>query len=248
MATPRHLNKAPIREALIDIQFEPQISLATLREFVDAVNQKFDRQANIWQQSFGIEFAKEGDSKSSSEQSVLGWRLDSDERGLVVQARINGFSISKLAPYKDWKEIKAAAKEIWEQFVRITKPTTVSRVAVRYINALEIPLPIADFSDYLTASPQVPTALPQALTAFLQRVIMVDPKTRCVAAVTQALEEPQAGTQLGAITIFLDIDCFTVKVIAPDTEELWETLDDLRDYKNTIFFEHITERTAELYS
>src|SRR3990167_2835290 len=169
MAARRHLKNAPIREALIDIQFEPHVSLDTLGVFSEAIKSKFDRQTNIWQQSFGVEFAQDGDSKACCEQVVIGSRLDSDIRGHVVQARVNGFTFSKLAPYTDWDEIKVAARELWQEFVKIAQPVTVTRVAVRYINAIQIPLPIADFSDYFTEAPQIPAALPQGLTAFLQR-------------------------------------------------------------------------------
>ena len=247
MATRRHLKSAPISEALIDIQFEPHVSLDILNLFAEAVKSKFDRQTNIWQQSFGVEFVQEGDSKTSSEQAVIGARFDSDERKHVVQAKVNGFTFSKLAPYANWEEINSAAKEVWDEFLQIAKPVNVTRVAVRYINALSIPLPIGDFSEYFTASPQVPAALPQGISAFLQRVVMIDPKTKSVAAVTQALEEPQAGTISSAVTIFLDIDCFQTRQIAPNDDELWAALGVLRDFKNAIFFEHITEKTAELF-
>ncbi len=247
MADRRHLKNAPIREALIDIQFEPQLTIDALNFFAEAVKSKFDKQAKIWQQPFGSEIVPDGDSKTSSEQAVIGIRFDSEELGHVVQVRVNGFTFSKLAPYKDWEEVKLAAQEAWRDFVKFSRPATINRVAVRYINALEIPLPLTDFSEYFTASPQVPKELPQGLTAFLQRVVMVDPKTESVAVVTQALEESQSATQSNAITIFLDINSFQVKQIDPSSDELWATFDVLRDFKNAIFFEHITERAAELF-
>ena len=247
MAVRRHLGNAPISEALIDIQFEPHISLETLGVFAEAIKSKFDRQTKIWQQSFGVEFVQEGDSKTSSEQVIIGTRFDSEARKHVVQTRVNGFTFSKLAPYSDWEEISNATKEIWQEFLQVAKPVVLTRVAVRYINALDIPLPFVDFSEYFTAAPQVPAPLPQGVTAFLQRVVMIDPKTGSVAAVTQALEEPKAGTLSTAVSIFLDIDCFQARQIDPDDDELWATLDVLRDFKNAIFFEHITEKTAELF-
>lgn len=247
MAIRRQLKNAPIREALIDIQFEPQLTIDALNSFAEAVKSKFDKQTNIWQQSFGLEIVPEGNSKTSSEQAVIGIRFDSEKLGHVVQARVNGFTFSKLAPYTDWSEVKNAAQSAWQDFVKFSKPETVNRLAVRYINALELPLPINDFSEYLTASPQVPKSLPQGLTAFLQRVVMVDPKSESMAVVTQALEESQPVAQSNKITIFLDIDSFQVKQFSVSDSELWTSFDVLRDFKNDIFFEHITERAAELF-
>ena len=247
MAVQRHLSKAPIKEALIDLQFEPIVELQPLEAFADASKGKFDRIVKLWETSIGFEIAKGGDSTTSSAKEIIGFRLDSDARKHVVQARTNGFTFSRLAPYEDWEEICGAAREVWKEFVTVVKPRIVARAAVRYINSMPLPLPMNDFSEYLAAAPQIPATLPQGLSAFVQRVVMVDAASGAVAIVTQALEEPLAGTQPSAVTVFLDIDCFRVKQVAPDADTLWSTLDELRDFKNRIFFEHITERTAELF-
>ena len=43
----------------------------------------------------------------------------------------------------------------------------------------------------------------------------------------------------------LDIDVFKEKAF--DGQEAWDVLDRLRDFKNQIFFDSITEKTAKLY-
>jgi uncharacterized protein (TIGR04255 family) len=242
MAINRHLKNAPIREALIDIQFEPHVSLEDIGKFSEALKHRFSHPTKIWQQSFGVEFSPVGDSRTSTEQATIGLRLESLDHGHVVQGRINGFTFSKLPPYNDWPDLRESAAEIWRIFVEVTRPMTVNRVAVRYINACPLPRTLADLSDYFTAAPQIPTELPQTLTAFLQRVVIVDHETGRTAAVTQALEEPQ-----GKVTVFLDIDCFYAIKVTPNDTELWSTLDSLREFKNNIFFSHITEQTVKLF-
>jgi uncharacterized protein (TIGR04255 family) len=69
-----------------------------------------------------------------------------------------------------------------------------------------------------------------------------------VTIVTQALEGPPSGGGTGAfVTVLLDIDVFRTTQVASSDETIWSGLGALRDQKNRMFFEHITETTAELY-
>lgn len=243
MARKRHLNNAPIREGLVDIQFEPTVSMETLQVFASAVKAEFAEQTTVWQQAFGFQVGPDGTAAGQQERSSVGLRLADKERVLIV--RTNGFTYSRLPPYQDWHELRASAKLLWDTFLEIVRPETVTRTAVRYINVLPLPMGTEDFSVFLNASPVVPDALPQGLASFLQRVIMVDPEGNRQAIVTQALEDSQPTE--GRVNVILDIDAIRPKRLASISEEVWSGLDTLRDFKNDIFFEHITERTAELF-
>jgi len=127
------------------------------------------------------------------------------------------------------------------------KPQEVNRVAVRYINEMELPLPLADFKEYLSAPPEVPAGLPQTLSGFFQRVVMADTVKDRMAAVSQAFEGVQATETADKITVFLDIDAFSQVSMSADSQEVWDKLDELREFKNNIFFEHLTDKTLELF-
>ncbi|VTU16823.1 TIGR04255 family protein [Variovorax sp. PBL-E5] len=248
MAVPRHLNNAPIREGLIDVHFEPAVSLDSLDRFAASLADTFPRKSQLWQIAMGVDLKTGREAPtSSSQRSATGVRLESEPQGYVMLARTTGFTFSRLAPYRDWDELRGVAKPLWDKFVEMVQPRTVTRSAVRYINLLPLPYPFADFSEYLNAAPMVPLNLPQSLSAFVQRVVMVEQATNRCAIVTQALEESQASIQPGTVGIFLDIDTFKVMRADADDAQVWGTLDSLREFKNTIFFEHITEKAAALF-
>ena len=73
--------------------------------------------------------------------------------------------------YGNWEDMSKVAKELWEIYLTVAKPQAVSRIAVRYINSLPIPLPIGDFSEYLNVPPVVPEGLPQTLASVASRMI-----------------------------------------------------------------------------
>jgi len=245
MAKQRYLKNAPIREGLIDIQFEPAVPMERLQAFVERVKGGFSQTAVLWQAALGFELSqnKVAALPEGKPSASVGFRLA--EPTHVLMARMNGFTYSRLAPYQDWDELRKAGKLLWEQFHEIVRPEVVSRMAVRYINVLPLPIGNDDFSEFLNAAPQVPGVLPQSLASFLQRVVIVDEVGKRQAIVTQAMEEGQPID--GRTHFFLDIDVFRPCRLPGNDDALWSGLDDLRQFKNDIFFEFITEKTAELF-
>lgn len=245
MALPRpHLSKAPAREALIDIQFEPLIPLNRVERFAVAAAPSFERKSDLLEASFG--FGAGGEQ--TSRQAQIGYRLDNDQTHYVLQPRTNGFTLSRLSPYGQWSDLRDEARKWWSQFYEIARPDVISRLAVRYVNAIQIPLPVVDFGDYLTCPPRLPDGIPQALSGFLQRVVVPDEQARCTSVITQALEGQPTTLGGGAINLLLDIDVFRpTRIDVGSIDEVWAGLDELRDQKNRMFFAHITERTVEMF-
>lgn len=245
MAAKRHLARAPIREALIDIQVSPHVSVDALTKLKSQFVGKFPECKNIWQASLGFDI--EQDLAATAHKSQVGFRFETHEFPHILQCRTNGFTFSRLSPYETWEQMRDETKSLWDQFVATTQPETVSRLAVRYINELRIPLPIESFSTYLAVPPELPGALPQTLAGFLQRYVIARASDGCTAIVTQALEESNVQVDSEAVTVFLDIDVFKAVELQPDSPEIWQTLEILRNFKNDVFFEYLTEPSVELY-
>lgn len=248
MARHRHLKNAPLREALIDIQFEPRIELDAIDRFVSSIADEFSKKTDIWEAFFGLNTTG-ASPESFSNHSAVGRRLESRDAPLVLQCRVTGFTLSRLSPYGKWEELQTDAKKLWEKFVAYLGDVKVNRIAVRYINELKLSLPIGDFEEYLTCPPKVPTGLPQALSGFLYKAIIPDEAMDCVSVVTQAMEGPPVeGATGAAITILLDIDVYRQAGIGiAQADKIWDGLARLREQKNRMFFEHLTEKTVEMY-
>lgn len=246
MVHQRHLANAPAREALIDIQFEPEVPLEVLGRFASQASAKFGQSTELWEAQVDLVGGPEGASARTS-HAVVGYRLDSADKLHVLQCRTRGFTFSRLAPYAQWDQLRDEADQWWNLFCEMVNPGIVTRLAVRYINAIDIPLPVQDFADYFVCAPKVPAGLPQALSGFLQRTVIPDELTKTVSIVTQALED-QGGIATTKITVLLDVDVF--RQVAFDREkrgEVLAVLDVLRDQKNRMFFEHLTEKTIGMF-
>lgn len=249
MARHRHLRNAPVREALIDLQFGSPVTLEAIDRFVSSVAVNYEKKSDIWEAMFGFS-AEGGPGASSAAHTAIGRRLEArGERPYVLQCRRGGFTVSRLSPYGQWNELLAEAQRCWSAFTDVVGAAPgISRVAVRYINEINLSLPISDFAEFLVCPPTVPDALPQVVASFITRVVIPDAERDCMSIVTQALEAPPTtGPSDSSITILLDIDVFRMLRSPVHSSAVWETLGMLRDQKNRMFFEHLTEKTVEKY-
>ena len=130
-------------------------------------------------------------------------------------------------------------------YAEATQPETVSRLALRYINVLSLPMG-ADFDDFLTTAPRVPRELPQTLASFISRVTILDDSVGCLAHVTQSFDgvlDPAKDWPL-----ILDIDVYKqMKIDSWQDPAIWRVFEYLHDFKNRVFFSSITEEVARLY-
>ena len=124
------------------------------------------------------------------------------------------------------------------------QPQRITRLAVRYINRLELPLPIAELKDYLRTSPEVSSALPQNLAGYFMHLTIPLPDIKSTVMLT---ETPAASPDPKVVSIILDIDLFRSLEIPSTEEELWDLFEVLRVRKNDVFEACITDRTRESF-
>jgi len=195
---------------------------------------------------FEIELTPDGAAtQKMAERGIHGYFFKTEDEKRLVQFRIDGFTYNWLRPYQTWERLRDEAKRLWEIYVGLAKPLVISRVAVRYINKLALPSPINEFDDYLTAAPRVPDALPQGVSSFLTRVVMNEPRKGFTGIIVQALE---GIVDPGTISILLDIDVSKEMEFDADGKDAWQTLEELRNFKNDMFFQSITDKALNLFS
>ena len=249
MATPRHLRKAPITEAIIDLRVKARKDFR-VESFNDARGPLAAEFPNVEERKslqtvFEFKVATgESASPITRDLGIQGLFFKSPDQLTVAQYRVDGFTLNRLRPYTSWEQILPIALRVWRTYTEIAQPEFVSRVALRYINRLELPVNI-DFDDFLEAGPVIPPDLPQFLSSFRTRLRIHDPEAGLTANVNQVNEEEPPGST--HTVVILDIDAYKTQDLAPLGTEIEATLNALRHYKNRIFFGSITEQTARLF-
>ncbi|PIP08917.1 MAG: TIGR04255 family protein [Syntrophobacterales bacterium CG_4_8_14_3_um_filter_49_14] len=238
---------APIVEAVLDIRVElpKDVTLDTLEMFYDKIKVRYPEKQHRTELSAGIRLDPQGASFEKPEASQTGYLFRSQVEKKVVQSRLNGFSFNKLKPYSDWNTFRSEGRELWDIYRKIVKPLKITRIELRYINRIEMPLPLKDFKEYILTVPEVAPELPQALAHFFMRLVIPKPDTGAVAVINQTMEIPEGGGQ--RLPFIFDIDVFKETSYSGDEENMWKEFDELRDFKNEVFFKSITEQAKELF-
>ncbi len=243
MIKKRHLPHAPIKEALIDIQvaFPEKVTVEALNSRYAQIADRYPKHGTLQRGEFGLHNENGQPPTVTIGHTVAGYRYSSEDGCRVAQFRVDGFTFSRLEPYNTWEEMRDEAARLWKVYVDAASPDPITRVGTRYINVLKLP-PHTELQHYLTAPPSIPPGLNQELGSFLTRIGIHDPAIEAQGFLTQVLE----GVHNDHAPIVLDIEVFVAKQFDPRENEFWQCLEQLRDFKNTVFFESITEEAVEL--
>ncbi len=246
MAKPRPLKRPPIVEALVDLQASVPGGPEMFKDLADELKHEFPNKEELRNFEAKIEI-KDGKVVPPRVDDVAfgGIRLANVDRTIYVQFRPNGFTLSNLKVYMGGDKFIDKGMTLWELLVGRAKPEIVSRVALRYINRLELPLKHGDeFTRYLTSAPDLPAGAPQQVSQFLSRIVGHDAQRQASAVVIQQLQEQQPGK---SIAVTVDVDVFRTGQFPVDSTALREVLGSLRMLKNETFFSLLTEETVSLY-
>jgi uncharacterized protein (TIGR04255 family) len=241
-----HYERAPITEALIDIRVEPsQIrfeDLQGLGTHLDDYPVQETRNFEAVTIQFGTGIAPTREQKP---WSIVFRNKDNNQ---VAQFRVDGFTFSRLEPYQDWEHLRDEAKRLWDIYCRATEPRKILRVAVRYINVLNLPGEKVEPEEYLNIFPVVPQNLPAGLRDFGPFSMRLPFHQSDLHGILMMNQGNTPMSKPGCIAIVLDLDLYVDNPPVTSEQELWGFLEKLRERKNLYFEASITDKTRELIS
>ena len=171
--------RAPIVEAVLDVR--ARLSSPFSEECLNDLRAREQDSYPKFRRPFQVQFKVERTDPAlepTSEVSSLanGGAMVSDDGLQLFQARPDGFSHNRLAPYKDWVSFRSEARRLWNLYREVVQPEFIEFLGLNYINRIGLPGG-AEISDYLRAYIQVPPELPQVLEVHNFQVQMVDPES-----------------------------------------------------------------------
>src|SRR3990172_2747443 len=152
MTSAERFSNAPITEAVLElrVRLSQEVDVARLATFQETLKEEYPlkRERRSWET--GFQFKSEHPPEIVG-QSVkpMGYLLTSADGKQVVKARLDAFALSRLKPYDCWGTFRDEARTLWKRYVEIASPETITKVSLRYINRIEIPLPLKDFKEYI---------------------------------------------------------------------------------------------------
>jgi uncharacterized protein (TIGR04255 family) len=240
----QHYSKAPITEAIIDLRgiLPSDITLSNLHGLTSYLECDYPYRENaVRVESQVTAGASVG---ASANQTQVGYVYSSDDGKQILNAGLMGFTFSRLAPYDRWETFRDEARRLWEIYCQMVRVEKLNRIAVRYINRIDIPLPFDDFKIFLRTVPEVSPELPQGLSGYFMQLQIPQPDIAAMAVINQAMMPPQIPNS-NSISVILDIDIFQDQVMF-STDTFWTSLELLHTKLDTVFEACITDQTREL--
>lgn len=246
MARVRNLANAPITEAIIDFRVKSTQDFQ-VEKFLDLKTQLLPEfpiiePRTIVESAFEIKLGQP--IEATKREGLQGYWFKSSDGSNIAQFRIDGFTFNRLKPYTSWEDIFSKAWRLWQIYSKTGAAEFVTRVAARFINRLTFQIPISDLARYLTAPPRIPPGVSGKIASFLTRVALEVAEKGLTANITQALEK---GIDPNSVAVILDIDAYKQKQFDIGSNAVPETFSSLRELKNSIFFNSITEEAARLF-
>ena len=243
---PRVLRNDPIQEAVVDFR----VAGAKLSQPTDLVSlpaalaSTFPDREERKRAQTTVEF-KDGALVTRDESTgFFGVFFKSADGLTIAQFRPDGFTLNRLRPYIGWDALLPLALDTWDAYVAVAQPEHVNRIALRFINRLDIPLDDdRNFESYLRAAPVVPIELPQMVAGFQTRVTLAADG----GAMANIVQTSEPMTSSDRMVIFLDIDVFQSAQMPTSRNAVGAILQSLRVLKNRVFFESLTEKTLGVF-
>lgn len=239
---------SPITEAIFDIRAKlPDGSdLNIFQNFQEKIKDRFEdrKTRHHFQAEIKLVPGKDESAPVIPRGKADGYLFRSANENKIVQARLDGFTFNKLKPYENWKNFYGEARSLWELYKKIINPIRVDRIGLRYINRIEMPIPFADFNEYILTNPHVAPELPQALSHFFMRIEIPNDEIGALALIILTIQKPN---ELNKLPLIFDIDVFKNANYSDEMSEMWGDFNNLRNFKNEIFFNSLTDKAKELF-
>jgi uncharacterized protein (TIGR04255 family) len=233
----------PIIEAVLDIKtrLPYEASLLPLKDIYHGEEDAYPTVRNPFLVNF--KWQREADAEPVTETSVVenGQAWISRDRLQVFQARPDGFTLNRLAPYVSWASFQSEGRRLWAKYRAIARPETIEMLGLTYTNKISLSVG-ADISSHLNTYIHVPDELPRLLEAHNLFVQMKDPDSGARVAIGMGF---QPGNEPGQSAVSINIQAFQ-NINQPadqvSDEDMWTIFDKLRLLKNMAFESSITDK------
>ena len=233
----------PITEATVELRVNKGLTLKEQQKITTKLKKLYPNLQELNELGINIGQNFSGSEVTVSQQSKS-FRLASDNQSEIVIVSPQSLIIARLAPYLGWDEFHERVVSAWKIWKSVAGTRSFSRMGVRYINRIDIPMNGAEkieIKDYLNFYPMVPMFSDAPMTNYFIQVTKPTSNPFWAVNVTSTIGP---SPLVNHMSLLLDIDVYRVENI-PLNDDSWIILNEARELKNKIFQEIITHRTEE---
>lgn len=243
----RQYRNPPIEEAICEIRFVPGpvAEFTAPARFYESIRNAYPGDPRH-QQLMAAELLSRpaGSQMSVRPEGVKILFPDQDGRRLVGLGQ-HVLSVHVLRPYPGWEEFSRRIATAFQAYQTAAAPAGVRRIAVRYINRIEIRSETVRLGEYLTVAPRLPDGVLANIRTFVTRLESLYEDQPIQLILTIANAEPSAP---GTAALLMDIDVFQEWSSDPlPLGEVLGVVEELKRREREAFEALITDSSRELF-
>lgn len=244
-----NLRNPPIAEALINIQYNlsSDFNISFWEELIPIFKEYFtDVKKTFKVEKNNLNIEPEKQETISKSHLHNGYTFFNKDKSEVLQIKLDGFAFNFVKKYSGWEDLKGKSLKYWTIFYDFSKNYIrgVNRIGVRFINKISLPQTL-NLGDYFVMLPILPDVIleKEELNRMFIRVSFYNKELNCNTIVTSSTLEMKNSESM--FDYLLDLDSYLIEDF--EINAIWEKIESLRNYKNTLFFSLITEKTLNLF-
>lgn len=239
MAKIIQLKKTPIKEIILTISFTENADLNSLEKFLNLT--EIQKTFTLRQTGFHTKVeAKNTNEKPIANIQNDGYVLRSTEPlNRIIQARRGSFSLHKVKGYESFDVLYSELIEYWNALLKCTGDLTINDISVRYLNFIE-----KENTEEIQDLVKIHTIHPfgnDIDNNFSQLKFEYQKNSEIIVNLVTArgMDNYKEG---------IIFDIILNRRIKPDEKNALSLFKEMRDVKNDLFFETITEQTINKYN
>lgn len=239
-----YLSKAPIIEAVLEIKTTP-VMLWEENLITEKIKTQFNtgytfESENVFQHTMQFQpFLTASENKSVMEWN--GVRLTSEDKTEIIKVARDSYIYSRLQPYPGWEIFKKKAFTGWNEYKIIAGKQNIKRIGIRFINRIEFAND--ELSELFVGFPGTVGKIDKSISGYFQQNVYAFNKGEYGANHIQTIQSSDFNNEKPAF--ILDIDVYTTELLPLDEKDLNDNLEQIRIFKNDIFFGAIKEKLLE---
>jgi uncharacterized protein (TIGR04255 family) len=188
-----------------------------------------------------------GQTNITVQDSLFRIQMPTGDGTRLLSIGPNTLSVSMLKPYGEdgWEgEFLPRITKALKAYKKVAKPASVSRIGVRYINQIQIPVADANVENYIVLKDSAPGLLKANPISFVRRQEYVKEDTTKI-IITYAKTIPATSNHTG---VLLDIDTIWDSKPISEEKDIIKKVKDLHRLEGAVFEALITDSARELFN
>ncbi len=242
MTIAQHYDRPPIVEAVIDFKFDETLSDRELERLRDRFKGDFptvEEKRNI------TVHVQPGRVDTNS--ALAGYKMTAQNAADLVLVNSDSFGSVRLAPYERWENLRANAERNFEIFTKVVGRKKIVRIGVRFINRIDIPhaqMQGRPLLNFIKVGVSLPLEVTEIITDSSVAVSGIEVLTGAKVTIRSGLVP---SPLIDYMSISLDIDVFWDSNIPGRIDEIWNKTESLRNAKNAVFENCVTDEIRGLF-